>query len=738
MRLKYRPLAIIGFTVLLVLFLSVYVNSLASVICAAGGILLFVCSVVFKKLREKVFPFFIAGALILGSLIFTVGNDYDYDYVKSFADSESCTIEGIFYDYPDYSNQRYYYLIKTDKINGKPCETTVRLSMAEVVDAEPYDTVKAVVSPYLVGKNSGLDVEMYFRSKGVYIGAYVGEDDAPLTVEKSEARPVRYYILKIRQEIERRILDKLPNEYGGTAIALLLGDKGNISNETQSQLYKTGTAPVFAVSGLHLSIWVLGLYEILHHLGVKRRLNSLIVVAFTLFFMALTGFSASVCRSGLMMLLLLFGNLVYRKADSLNSLGFATMILCCLNPYIAADTGFMLSFSATLGIVSIMPVIKRHLLDKIKNRYINALLNAISVSCCAFFGSLPIMIVFLENIAVFGIISNLLITYVAGLCMVFSGLTVILFKIPVVSSISAFIVKLCAKYILTIIKLFASLSITTVSTADIFWKGGAVVGVVVVIFAWLFLWSKVAFKFTCVGLCLVITVSTVSSMIYYDGLTQVEILNVGDGIAVVAAYDGKKLLLLNEADSYNATYVIEDCLDSISSSPANLLLLSDKEASECGTTVKLLKDNEFNKVVLPEDNCTVSSLVKKENIITVKNSDLNVWDTAVIKYYNDGSAVYAYCTFGAINFLVIFSADKSSEINSDCTFGDILICSGTIPNNINPADFSAVVVSSTEKKSQSICKYVSDRGGESISTANSGNISVKIKNEEFELTIKEE
>ena len=106
----------------------------------------------------------------------------------------------------------------------------------------------------------------------------------------------------------------------------------------------------------------MGLYNILSQLGVKRRINSVVGMTFTVFFMLLTGLSPSVCRSGLMMLLLLSGNLFYRKSDSLNSLGFSAFILCCANPLIVADGGFLMSFAATLGIVTIYPIIEKNLI----------------------------------------------------------------------------------------------------------------------------------------------------------------------------------------------------------------------------------------------------------------------------------------------------------------------------------------------------------------------------------------
>ena len=72
-------------------------------------------------------------------------------------------------------------------------------------------------------------------------------------------------------------------------------------------------------------------------------------MGFVLFFMGLAGFSPSVTRAGIMMLLYLGGFLLRREPDSLNSLGLAALVILFANPFAAADLGMLLSFSATAG-----------------------------------------------------------------------------------------------------------------------------------------------------------------------------------------------------------------------------------------------------------------------------------------------------------------------------------------------------------------------------------------------------
>ena len=50
-------------------------------------------------------------------------------------------------------------------------------------------------------------------------------------------------------------------------------------------------------------------------------------------FMALVGFSPSVVRAGVTMLLFYAAKWMGEKEDSLTSLGFAALLLCLFNPY---------------------------------------------------------------------------------------------------------------------------------------------------------------------------------------------------------------------------------------------------------------------------------------------------------------------------------------------------------------------------------------------------------------------
>ena len=247
---------------------------------------------------------------------------------------------------------------------------------------------------------------------------YNGDDD--ITVLKDGSDTFSCKLQLVRDEIKSRIYSVLPNEYGAVAVAMLLGDKSGVSDETLGALKGAGIYHLFAVSGLHLSIWVLGVFTFLKKLGLSNRLNSMLAVLFTFGFMALTGFTPSVSRAGIMLIVLMSGNLFGREAHSLNSLGIALFIILAANPMAAASASLLLSFGATLGIVTLYQSIDKILNRKLSSvkkkavrRPIKAVVSVFFVSVCASLFTLPVNAAVFGEVCIIGPLTNVLVSFVS-------------------------------------------------------------------------------------------------------------------------------------------------------------------------------------------------------------------------------------------------------------------------------------------------------------------------------------
>ena len=163
-------------------------------------------------------------------------------------------------------------------------------------------------------------------------------------------------IVDLRHAIARRIDALFPNN-AALVRALVLGDRSLIGEEMREQLNITGTAHLISISGLHVTLLALALSEALSLLVSRRRAN-LIVLGPLMFYGALIGFSAPFVRALVMFAIFSLGMAEGLPPDPITRLAAALMGFLAVNPLVIGDIGFILSFSASAGIILLMPPIQ--------------------------------------------------------------------------------------------------------------------------------------------------------------------------------------------------------------------------------------------------------------------------------------------------------------------------------------------------------------------------------------------
>lgn len=740
MNLKYRPFAAIGITVLLTLFLIIFISDKFAPIFICAGAFASVAALLFRNIRERLVPLYIAGSVLFSGLVYYAAST-DVKYAEQFI-GKTVNISGEVTDSPTYSNYRYYYILELKEIDGKSVNSKIRLSLPNELDVEVFDDISLNVSIYEISSDSR-DVKLYYYSKGVFLGAYsYNSEDTVIQVEKDDSHGITKSILKFKNLIIGNISDNIPGEKGATVTAMLLGDKSGLAEKRNESFREAGVAPIFAVSGLHLSIWVLGLFDLLKSFGVKKRLNSIVSILFTVFFMILTGLTPSVCRSGIMMILLLIGNVFYRKADSVNSLGFVAFVLCTLNPYIAVDTGFLLSFSATLGIVTLVPLCEKHLFSKFSESWFGSTLKSIlvpiAVSVSASIAVLPFTILMIGQVSVLAVLSNLLLSYVATACMVVSGLAALMNGIPLISDILFSVAELLSGVLLKTVDFLCDFPITLISTENMFWKIGALIAIAIPIFAVANFSGKNIFRCICIVMSANILVFSLASYFYFDGLTQLRILNVGEGISVVAYSGGEKIVLTGEADSYAKRYRIVENLEYYNQNQTDLLLLADKNALNDPSNFQIISSCDFNRIVTPYSNQSIENFVDADKLFVEPRASIEVFDDDNVRYVTCESYSLALCNFNDMSVLFLFDSYKKAQIPEEYLNADILVCRGFIPYCISPEAYEKVIVCGESKIAQSVVEYVTSCGGNVLPMADYESVLVNIRDDSHKIVVSED
>lgn len=186
----------------------------------------------------------------------------------------------------------------------------------------------------------------------LYGDGYSGyvEIDNYTTLFKDDSYPGRR-LSAIRTDVGKYI-ERVGKDAAPLLTALFLGDKSELSATATSDFSRIGISHLLAVSGMHLAVLSAFLHRLLTLCGVGKKFRVSLVSLFSLMYMALTGFSPSVLRAGVMLLISALLFLFAGTADSPTTLSLSVFIICLFTPYAVFDLSLLLSALATLGILA--------------------------------------------------------------------------------------------------------------------------------------------------------------------------------------------------------------------------------------------------------------------------------------------------------------------------------------------------------------------------------------------------
>lgn len=193
--------------------------------------------------------------------------------------------------------------------------------------------------------------------------------------------------------------------------AMLIGEKGELEEETSELFRRGGISHIMAISGLHLSILSQALERILKRFQRPKKVK-LEVTAFLWGYVLLTGTSVSTLRAAIMMSVQTVATLAEREEDPPTTLALTAGILLIIQPLYLLDAGFCLSFGAILGMryggIVLMSV------RVIPYRLRRILASSMGIQLV----TLPLSLWFFSETSVYGFILNFWVVPAMGLVLV--------------------------------------------------------------------------------------------------------------------------------------------------------------------------------------------------------------------------------------------------------------------------------------------------------------------------------
>ncbi len=553
-----RPFACVGYTCLFTLAAAVFFLQEWAPFLAVAAAALGALSLLLPALRRgRVIPVFLltaAFALVWYSIWLP-----DYRKDQGLADSDYL-VSGTITEEPERSGDKFAYVMQVDSASNLQGEEVhfsgkLRFNCVNALTVEVGDRVSGKIYAYLPGQ----DFQPYYAARGIYLSSFLYEYDR-VKIEKAQGPTWKSILLGFRSGLEDTLYTLLPEREAGLISGIVLGDRDKVPEDVSDSFRMAGASHLLAVSGLHLSVLAQFLMELLALLRLPKKLTCLLLMPVIVGFMALTGFSYSVLRSGIMFLLYLIAQLVDRKSDGLNSLGIAVMILCLLNPFSAGDTGLLLSFSATLGILlfhrRIMKKLESHFPGRLEasrwRRPVLLVLESVVLTVSASVFTIPIGIFAFGTVSLVAPLSNLLMVIPGSFLLITGALTVMAGAFsPVAALPLAFLAGMLARYEIGISQLLSQIPFALVDASQPYvriWFAGVLILAGVTL---LCSQRRRLFPLTVIFSLFLLVIGMLGDYIlYYDAITIMGFYSDGE-YHVMAERSGRGVLLWGDApDSY--------------------------------------------------------------------------------------------------------------------------------------------------------------------------------------------
>ncbi|MBC6696008.1 ComEC/Rec2 family competence protein [Terrisporobacter mayombei] len=234
--------------------------------------------------------------------------------------------------------------------------------------------------------------------------------------------------------------------------SLILGQKDSLSEEEKNMFSRTGTSHVIAISGLHTGILCTMISIIIR--GINKFYKLIIITLIMILYCIIVGFSPSISRAIVFMVIMYLAVFMDRKRDGISTLSLVGSFLLIDNPYIIYNTSFQLSFLATLSIIYFYKIINKY----IKN-------SIVSVSVAANILTIPVVYYTFKGIPTLFILGNMIIIPVIGIIMSLSIISVILFEISIF--LSKILVYLNKSIIIMVYYLLEKLSVMELAYIEV-------------------------------------------------------------------------------------------------------------------------------------------------------------------------------------------------------------------------------------------------------------------------------
>ena len=473
----------------------------------------------------------------------------------------------------------------------------------------------------------------------------------------------------------QKIYDYVKNNYDKETLqfvlGLILGDDSGFSEDFRESLIMNGTFHLFAISGSHITLFVLLLTSLFRYFKIKDGYIELLICSFLLIYNVVTNFSPSIIRATLMYLFLVINKRLKLMLSSVDIISIIFIALLLINPYYMYNLGFILSFLISYMIVMISPIIK----DK------SIIKQSLIISALSQIISLPLTININNSINILSPLSNVLAIFLVE--TVILPLTILIIFFPYLQGIYNFLIIGFMNISVFTSKYFnIELSFPHFKTIFIIIYFGLIILVVSIR-------NKKTQKFIIIALlCFLLCLNNIGYFQYNGEVNYLDLYN-GESIIIRQPHN-QATIVIDTGDGKNEALTKFLKYEGIKT--IDYLILTHNHIDHNGELTKIL--NEFvvsNIIISAYDNSisTVDNLIKVKkgdiiecggillHVLNPQNDDTDINDNSIVLYGEIGGLYHLFMgdvssdlemKFAHLQVDVIKIAHHGSKTSTDTAF----------------------------------------------------------------------
>lgn len=521
----------------------------------------------------------------------------------------------------------------------------------------------------------------YYQTKGIYLQGSVTD---ALSREQPERIPLRVRPVCFAQSIKNSVQTVFPDDVSALMTALLTGDKAGLSDSTYTALQRSGTAHIVAVSGLHLSFFA-GFLALFFRR--RSRLGAALTILLVVLFSAVVGFTPSVVRAGVVIIMTLLAPLLNREPDPPTTLSAALFLLVACNPFSIQSVSLQLSFASVAGIHLVSGPLYRAMTRslgaadsrprRLWHKFRRVLAANFSVTLGALLLTTPLSAWYFGTVSLISPLTNLLVLWAISLAFA-PGLLLTLLGIafPGLSALLTAPVTLLIRYVLWVTRKAGALSFSSLSMGSVYLCMWLILVYVIILTALLGRCRRPLLP-VCSGVIALCAALVLTRASYTACPLSVTMLDVGQGQSILLCSGNRTALIDCGGSIDNAGDIAADRLQSLGISRLDLLVLTHCHDDHANGVPELFARLDISAVILPDlkgddspCRAEILSLARQSGTpVTLLDSNrtLTLGQTALTLYapLGDGGGneegLFALASCGEFDLLITGDANASAE-----------------------------------------------------------------------------